>query len=37
LLKCASSQVLTSAKVLSGEGAKFKRTVEKFLETVRAA
>jgi methyl-accepting chemotaxis protein len=33
----ASSQVLTSARVLSGEGAKFKQTVEKFLETVRAA
>jgi methyl-accepting chemotaxis protein len=33
----ASSQVLASAKVLAGEGAKFKLTVEKFLETVRAA
>jgi methyl-accepting chemotaxis protein len=33
----ASSQVLTSAKVLSGEGAKFRLTVEKFLKTVRAA
>jgi methyl-accepting chemotaxis protein len=33
----ASSQVLTSAKVLSSEGAKFKQTVEKFLATVRAA
>jgi methyl-accepting chemotaxis protein len=33
----ASGQVLTSAKVLSGEGAKFKLTVEKFLKTVRAA
>jgi methyl-accepting chemotaxis protein len=33
----ASSQVLTSAKVLSGEGAKFRLTVEKFLRTVRAA
>jgi hypothetical protein len=33
----ASSQVLTSARVLSGEGAKFKLTVEKFLKTVRAA
>jgi methyl-accepting chemotaxis protein len=33
----ASNQVLTSAKVLSGEGAKFKLTVEKFLKTVRAA
>jgi methyl-accepting chemotaxis protein len=33
----ASGQVLKSAKVLSGEGAKFKLTVEKFLETVRAA
>jgi methyl-accepting chemotaxis protein len=32
----ASSQVLTSAKVLSGEGAKFQLTVEKFLKTVRA-
>jgi len=33
----ASSQVLTSAKLLSGEGSKFKLTVEKFLKTVRAA
>jgi methyl-accepting chemotaxis protein len=33
----ASSQVLASAKVLAREGAKFKLTVEKFLETVRAA
>jgi methyl-accepting chemotaxis protein len=33
----ASSQVFASAKVLSGEGAKFRQTVEKFLETVRAA
>jgi methyl-accepting chemotaxis protein len=33
----ASSQVFASAKVLSAEGAKFKRTVEKFLDTVRAA
>jgi methyl-accepting chemotaxis protein len=33
----ASSQVLTSARVLSGEGAKFKLTVERFLKTVRAA
>jgi methyl-accepting chemotaxis protein len=32
----ASSQVSASAKVLSGEGAKFKLTVEKFLKTVRA-
>jgi hypothetical protein len=29
--------VFTSAKVLSGEGAKFKPTVEKFFRTVRAA
>ncbi len=33
----ASSQVFASAKVLAGEGAKFRQTVEKFLETVRAA
>ncbi len=33
----ASSHVLASAKVLSGEGVKFKQTVEKFLKTVRAA
>jgi methyl-accepting chemotaxis protein len=33
----ASGQVLTSARVLSGEGAKFKLTVETFLKTVRAA
>jgi methyl-accepting chemotaxis protein len=33
----ASNQVLSSAQVLSGEGAKFKLTVEKFLKTVRAA
>jgi methyl-accepting chemotaxis protein len=33
----ASGQVFTSAKVLSGEGAKFKLTVERFLKTVRAA
>jgi methyl-accepting chemotaxis protein len=33
----ASSQVLASAKLLSGEGSKFKLTVEKFLKTVRAA
>ncbi|HEY6257502.1 MAG TPA: methyl-accepting chemotaxis protein [Xanthobacteraceae bacterium] len=33
----ASNQVLTSARVLSGEGTKFKLTVEKFLMTVRAA
>jgi methyl-accepting chemotaxis protein len=33
----ASSQVLASARVLSGEGAKFHLTVEQFLKTVRAA
>jgi methyl-accepting chemotaxis protein len=33
----ASGRVLTSAKVLSSEGAKFKVAVEKFLATVRAA
>jgi ABC-type transporter Mla subunit MlaD len=33
----ASSQVLASARVLSGEGAKFRLTVERFLKTVRAA
>jgi hypothetical protein len=33
----ASSKVLTSAQVLSSEGARFKLTVEKFLATVRAA
>jgi methyl-accepting chemotaxis protein len=33
----ASSQVFASAKLLSGEGVKFKLTVEKFLKTVRAA
>jgi methyl-accepting chemotaxis protein len=32
----ASSQVSASAKVLSGQGAEFKVTVEKFLKTVRA-
>ena len=33
----ASSQVVASAKLLFGEGVKFKLTVEKFLKTVRAA
>jgi methyl-accepting chemotaxis protein len=33
----ASSRILSSAKVLSGEGTKFKTAVEKFLATVRAA
>jgi methyl-accepting chemotaxis protein len=33
----ASNQVFASAKLLSGEGVKFKLTVEKFLKTVRAA
>ncbi len=33
----ASMQVLTTARQLSDEGAKFKLTVEKFLQTVRAA
>jgi methyl-accepting chemotaxis protein len=33
----ASNQVFASASRLSGEGAKFKLTVEKFLKTVRAA
>ena len=32
----ASSQISVSAKVLSGQGAEFKLTVDKFLKTVRA-
>ena len=33
----ASSQVLSSAKSLSGENSRLKSEVEKFLNTVRAA